>query len=430
MRSDAPAPRRAGEPPPSLLHAVSTMTGPALGYAFILAVCVIWVGGSFLVESLEGQGLSPLLLTFICNALFVVLLPAYFLNEWMLMGDEDWRGWGAEGRGGWQRLTGFEGDELATATTTDEARSGGEDGDGGFGGERRDARGSGRRQRRTFSDEELEPDEAPPPASPPRLARARTATERSKHATVRETAWAAFTISPLWFAAQLCFNYSLLYTSVTSNSILSTSSSVFTFGLSVYFVGERYNRERLAAVAAYVLGSALVTLSDHREDGAGSNPTESTNFGNFLTVLAAALYAGYTTAIRYLLPDDPQVSMLLFLGVIGVVNLLGVGAVIVLGHFGLGMFPDVFDDVTPRVFAWACAKGLFDNVLSDYLWARAVLLTSPTVASVGLSMQIPMAALVEAAMGRARWADSGLSALGMLGGCGLVLAGFLGVVYK
>ena len=86
--------------------------------------------------------------------------------------------------------------------------------------------------------------------------------------------------------------------------------------------------------------------------------------------------------------------------------------------------------MTPRVFAWACAKGLFDNVLSDYLWARAVLLTSPTVASVGLSMQIPMAAFVEAAMGRARWADSGASALGMLGGCGLVLAGFLRVVYK
>ena len=179
--------------------------------------------------------------------------------------------------------------------------------------EARDARGSGRRQRRTFSDEDIELDEAPTPASPPRPAAPRTATERDEHATVKETVWAAFIISPLWFAAQLCFNYSLLYTSVTSNSILSTSSSVFTFGLSVYFVGERYNRERLFAIAAYVLGSALVTLSDHREDGAGSNPTESTNFGNFLTVLAAALYAGYTTAIRYLLPDDPRVSMLLFL---------------------------------------------------------------------------------------------------------------------
>ena len=204
------------------------MTGPALGYAFILAVCVIWVGGSFLVESLEGQGLSPLLLTFICNALFVVLLPVYFLNEWMLMGDKEWRGWGAEARGGWQRLTGSEGDELATATTTGDARVGGEGGDGGFGGEARDARGSGRRQRRTFSDEDIELDEAPTPASPPRPAAPRTATERDEHATVKETVWAAFIISPLWFAAQLCFNYSLLYTSVTSNSILSTSSSVFT----------------------------------------------------------------------------------------------------------------------------------------------------------------------------------------------------------
>ena len=125
--------------------------------------------------------------------------------------------------------------------------------------------------------------------------------------------WAAFIISPLWFAAQLCFNYSLLYTSVTSNSILSTSSSVFTFGLSVYFVGERYTGSVCSRSPRTCL-LALVTLSDHREDGAGSNPTESTNFGNFLTVLAAALYAGYTTAIRYLLPDDPRVSMLLFLG--------------------------------------------------------------------------------------------------------------------
>ena len=66
------------------------MTGPAVGYAFIAAVCVIWVFGSFLVESLEGQGLSPLLLTFICNALFVVLLPVYFVKEWMLeRGDKE-----------------------------------------------------------------------------------------------------------------------------------------------------------------------------------------------------------------------------------------------------------------------------------------------------------------------------------------------------
>ena len=180
MRSDGPAAPRGimDSEPPTLLHRVSTMTGPAVGYAFIAAVCVIWVFGSFLVESLEGQGLSPLLLTFICNALFVVLLPVYFVKEWALeRGDKEWRGWGAETRGGWQRLTGFEGDEMATTSRTEipgggTAGSGNESGDGGFGGE---TRGSGRRQRRTFSDEELELDDqqlrrrrrrAPPPRAP------------------------------------------------------------------------------------------------------------------------------------------------------------------------------------------------------------------------------------------------------------------------
>ena len=75
------------------------------------------------------------------------------------------------------------------------------------------------------------------------------------------------------------------------------------------------------------------------------------------------------------------------------------------------------------------AKGLVDNVLSDYLWARAVLLTSPTTASVGLSMQIPLAAVAEALLGRAGWLKSASSAAAMLVGCGFVVSGFLGVVY-
>jgi len=41
---------------------------------------------------------------------------------------------------------------------------------------------------------------------------------------------------------------------------------------------------------------------------------DSSAAGNMLVILAAALYAGYTAGIRYLLPDDSKVSMLLFLG--------------------------------------------------------------------------------------------------------------------
>ena len=53
-----------------------------------------------------------------------------------------------------------------------------------------------------------------------------------------------------------------------------------------------------------------------------------------------------------------------------------------------------------RQLTWAAfglifVSGFFDDVISDYLWARSILLTSPTVATVGLSLTIPMAGIVD-----------------------------------
>ena len=42
-----------------------------------------------------------------------------------------------------------------------------------------------------------------------------------------------------------------------------------------------------------------------------------------------------------------------------------------------------------------------DNVLSDYLWAKAVLLTTTTVATAGLTIQVPLAAVVDMLIGNA-----------------------------
>lgn len=48
-----------------------------------------------------------------------------------------------------------------------------------------------------------------------------------------------------------------------------------------------------------------------------------------------------------------------------------------------------------------CHTGLLDYVLSDYLWARAVMLLGPTVATLSLSVQIPLAAVADVVMGEA-----------------------------
>ena len=63
---------------------------------------------------------------------------------------------------------------------------------------------------------------------------------------------------------------------------------------------------------------------------------------------------------------------------------------------------------------------MIDNVLSDYLWAKAVLLTTTTVATAGLTIQVPLAALVDSVTGNAPHTMDYV-------GAAAVLVGFVGI---
>ena len=59
---------------------------------------------------------------------------------------------------------------------------------------------------------------------------------------------AAFVVAPIWVMAQLAFDYSLLMTTVTANSMLSSSSAVFTFVVSVYMGLDKFSWMKVAAI--------------------------------------------------------------------------------------------------------------------------------------------------------------------------------------
>jgi solute carrier family 35, member F5 len=63
---------------------------------------------------------------------------------------------------------------------------------------------------------------------------------------------------------------------------------------------------------------------------------------------------------------------------------------------------------------------LLDNVLSDYLWAKAILLTTTTVATAGLTIQVPIAAIVDTLTGHAPHLLNYI-------GAAAVLVGFAGI---
>jgi multidrug transporter EmrE-like cation transporter len=75
-----------------------------------------------------------------------------------------------------------------------------------------------------------------------------------------EKAWttlrAASAVAPFWFLAQLCFNTSLHLTSVTSNTILSSPSSLFTYMLSIVVLHERFTYSKLNGVMLTVIGTS------------------------------------------------------------------------------------------------------------------------------------------------------------------------------
>eukprot|EP00439_Symbiodinium_sp_Y106_P071641 s88_g12.t3 len=52
-------------------------------------------------------------------------------------------------------------------------------------------------------------------------------------------------------------------------------------------------------------------------------------------------------------------------------------------------------DATETVFGLLIFNGLFDNVLSQFAWAKAVQWTSPTAATVGLSLTIPLSVVAD-----------------------------------
>lgn len=68
---------------------------------------------------------------------------------------------------------------------------------------------------------------------------------------------------------------------------------------------------------------------------------------------------------------------------------------------------------------------MLNYCLSDYLWAHAVLLLGPTIATLGLSVQIPVAAVVEAIIGHPKWLSTGASIAMTLSGTGLIMLGFV-----
>ena len=54
-----------------------------LGLIYIVTVAAIWIAASFVVQSVVDGGVSPFLVTYICNSLFVIYIPLVEIGHYL-----------------------------------------------------------------------------------------------------------------------------------------------------------------------------------------------------------------------------------------------------------------------------------------------------------------------------------------------------------
>lgn len=375
-----------------------------MGSVYIIAVAIIWIAASYIVQSVVDSGVSPFLITYICNSLFVIYIPIIEIARCC----EDslgslWFKHSSKDKSKIQLLRDSEKDVLLGKSNASI------EGDGLDPSESVDETWINQSGKEIVSEAEIEhhdskiilPSQA---SSSTQLQMSKIGSDANKQLDAKgrwtrtRMAKVGLLISPFWFLAQLTFNLSLKYTTITSNTILSSSSSLFTFLVSIAFLGEKFTCLKLISVLLCMGGTIIVSLGDS-ESGANAVASKPL-LGDILALVSAGLYSIYISLIRKKIPDEDngggQASMAQFLGFLGLFNLLiFLPIAIALNLTKL----EPFYRLSWKQFGLVVGKGLLDNVLSDYLWAKAVLLTTPTATTAGLTIQVPMAAVVDTITG-------------------------------
>lgn len=180
---------------------------------------------------------------------------------------------------------------------------------------------------------------------------------------------------------------------MASGTILTSTSSVWTLLIGTLYSVEKFTIRKLIGVLASLAGIALISsvdISGDTDKNRGSFPHKTTSeiaIGDVLAFVSAVVYGFYAVMMKARIGDERRVNMPLFFGFVGLWNVLLLWPFFLVLHVAgierLEMPPDSW--VTTIIVV-----NSLSSLVSDFCWAYAMLLTSPLVVTVGLSMTIPL----------------------------------------
>lgn len=343
-----------------------------LGVLLILAVVVLWTGSSVAVQTIfeSAHFRKPFYVTYLSTSLLVVYLPFYP-----------------------RRVA-----ALAAAIAA-------ECGVGGA------ASTSTNAKRRRVSYELLASAACAPGADKPDAA-------VSRHGPLAEL-FIALRLSLIFFGQQLCFNIGLELSTVATVTVIAATSGLWTLLFSKLLLHERVGPIKLLSTLLTFCGVLVVVVTSAPPAGRGSAALRPW-WGNGMASLSALLYGVYASLLRREVPTEESMPIGYLFGLIGAAVFVGLLPAIPVLHV---LHLERFSRPSNGTLLALTLNALLGSVASNVLLARAMLLASPLIATVGLSLSIPLAIASDAVRGRgAHFAEAG-----PLLGTAAAWLGFLGV---
>lgn len=245
--------------------------------------------------------------------------------------------------------------------------------------------------------------------------------------TLLDTARLALEFCVLWFLANYFAAACLEYTTVASSTILSSTSSIWTLLLGSLMRVERFTVLKLVGVLASLGGVALISMVDvsgGTDENRGSFPHKTPHelaIGDVMAFVSAVLYGFYTVFMKAKIGDETRVNMPLFFGLVGLSNVLLLWPGFIILHLtGLETFEL---PPTSRILNIVLINSA-SSLVSDFCWAYAMLLTSPLIVTVGLSLTIPCSLVGQMVL------DSQYASALYWVGAGIMVLSFLFINYE